>query len=496
MALPAAALAHPLGNFTINHLAKVRVDGAHLHVRYVLDIAEIPTFQIMRERSSQGAWNGATLQAWADAEVERVRLGLHVEADGKRLALTSLGAHARLRPGAGGLPILYWTDDLVAELTPSLEHRIAIADRVYQDRRIGWKDITIGPQTEPTRELQVYPSAAIASPRAITSASFVSSSAGLVSQIRLEAGFPTAGQNSTSLVRQTLLSEMFLQTDQGPFWILITMLAAFAFGTLHAIEPGHGKALLAFTLVGARATSKQAAILALSLTFAHTIGVIAFGIVLSFATAFVPETIYPWITLVSGVAIAIVGGRALIRCVRSLQPFAHAHAHAHPHAHPHEHAHEHGYAHEVDHGHSHAIPGTQPLNFGSAVWAALSGGVAPCPAAIILLIAAVNSHRIGYGLVLIVIFGFGLAAVLTGLGLAVVHGAAWIASSGKYQRVAQYGPLASAALISIVGSVLLGQGFVQVGIDTNVAVVALLTLAAIAGSAFGSHRHQAATQSA
>jgi len=108
------------------------------------------------------------------------------------------------------------------------------------------------------------------------------------------------------------------------------------------------------------------------------------------------------------------------------------------------------------------------------------------------LTADENSHRIGYGLVLIVIFGFGLAAVLTGLGLAVVHGAAWISRSGKYERVVRYGPLASAVLISIVGSVLLGQGFAGVGLETNVVIVAVLALAAIAGYAFSGHRHASA----
>ena len=303
---------------------------------------------------------------------------------------------------------------------------------------------------------------------------------------------------------------MFLRADQGPLWILITIMAAFAFGAIHAIEPGHGKALLAFTLVGSRATTKQAAILAASLTFAHTIGVILLGIVLFFVTGFVPETIYPWITLVSGVAIAVVGGRSLARYVRGIQPFAHAHVHEHPHAHPHEHDHDHRHAashahghdhtHPVSHshdathshgpdGHSHVIPGSQPIQFGSAVWAALSGGIAPCPAAIILLIAAVNSHRIGYGLLLIVIFGLGLASVLTGLGLAVVRGAAWIASNAKYERLVRFGPLASAMLISIIGSILLGQGFVQVGVHTSTLLVAALALAAIAGYAFSAHHY-------
>ncbi len=485
-----------------------------LRVRYVIDIAEIPTFQIIHERAPDGNWNASAMQSWADSEVGLVQSGLQITSDGTPLTLRSLGARARTRPGAGGLPILYWTDDFSADLGAAKAHAIAVTDGVYADRRIGWKDIVIAPQTEPTRELLVYPSALIGSPRAVTSAHFSLARSGAVSDIRTDSSAtPPQQQSTTSIVSQTALSQMFLRADQGPLWIFITILAAFGFGALHAIEPGHGKALLAFTLVGARATSKQAAILAASLTFAHTIGVILLGVVLFFVAGFVPETIYPWITLVSGIAIAIIGGRALARYIRGAQPFQHAHVHEHPHAHAHEHPHDHNDIvqahshadghdhshpiandHELSHTHggtthSHVVPGSKPLNFSSAVWAAMSGGIAPCPAAIILLIAAVNSHRIGYGLLLIVIFGMGLASVLTGLGLAVVRGAVWISSNAKYERYVRFGPLASAALISIIGSVLLGQGFVQVGIHVNTFVVAAIALAAIAGYAFSAHQH-------
>ncbi|MDQ6929977.1 MAG: hypothetical protein M3126_04850 [Candidatus Eremiobacteraeota bacterium] len=514
MACAAQASAHPLGNFTINHLAKVRAQAGTLRIHYVLDIAEIPTFQVMHERSPGGIWNARIMQSWAQSEVAVVQNGLRVTSDGSPLLLRSLGAHARTRPGAGGLPILYWVDDFTSDLGSAKTHAIAVADSVYADRRIGWKDVVVAPATEPTHELQVYPSALIGSPRTITSATFTVDAAGVATNVKTDSTATPQQQSTTSIVSQTALSEMFLRADQGPLWIFITILAAFGFGALHAIEPGHGKALLAFTLVGARATNKQAAILAASLTFAHTIGVILLGVVLFFVTGFVPETIYPWITLVSGIAIAIIGGRALARYVRGVQPFAHAHAHEHPHAHAHDHPHDHhhdaadGHSHAVGHdhdhalaadtelshthggmAHSHVVPGTQPLNFGSAIWAAMSGGIAPCPAAIILLIAAVNSHRIGYGLMLIVIFGLGLASVLTGLGLAVVKGAAWIASNAKYERLVRFGPMASAVLISVIGSVLLGQGFVQVGVHANAFIIAALTLAAIAGFAFSAHHH-------
>ncbi len=516
-ALSAPVAAHPLGNFTINHLAKVSADAHVLHVRYVLDIAEIPSFQIMRDAAPSGNWNATVMQSWADLEVRVVQSGLNVTIDGRRAALSSSGSKARMRPGAGGLPILYWTGDFTTPLGGATgPHHVDIDDHVYQDRRIGWKDIIVAPQTEPTKELLVYPSALIGSPRTVTSAQFELSATGSASRIHRDSTLVVQQQSSNSIVRQTLLSEMFLRADQGGIWILMTILAAFGFGALHAIEPGHGKALLAFTLVGARATSKQAAILAASLTFAHTIGVILLGLVLFFVTGFVPETIYPWITLVSGIAITIIGARALGRYIRGIRPFAHAHSHGHPNTHDHDHAHDHTHGRDRANGHdqphvagsqfahthggsthTHAIPGDRPLNFGSAVWAALSGGIAPCPAAIILLIAAVNSHRLGYGLLLIVVFGLGLASVLTGLGLAVVRGAAWIARNAKYERLVRLGPLASAALISIIGSVLLGQGFVQVGIHANVALVALLALAAIAGYAFSSHHtHRTVIQTA
>lgn len=523
------AFAHPLGNFTINHLAEVRPAAGVLHVRYILDIAEIPSFQIMHERSAGGRWTAQDAASWAHAEVAIVRSNFAVSANGVPLALRLVRAQARTRPGAGGLALLYWTGDFVTS-APERASTILVTDGVYADRRIGWRDVIVGTQTEPTHELQVYPSALVGSPRAVTSVSFTLGPNGAVSNIRPVSSSSPQQQSTPSIVSQTYLSQMFMRTDRGPIWILITILAAFGFGALHAIEPGHGKALLAFTLVGARATTKQAAILAASLTFAHTIGVVLLGVVLFFVTGFVPETIYPWITLVSGVVIAIVGGRALARYVRSMRPFNHGHVHVHhgaaPHSHPHAHeavhhhaefAHVHGHdhTHELEnahiheigapgdvlvhaHGgatHTHVIPGSKPLKFGSAVWAALSGGIAPCPAAIILLIAAVNSHRIAYGLLLIVIFGLGLASVLTGLGIAVVRGAAWIASNAKYERIVRFGPLASAVLISIIGSVLLGQGFVQIGVRTSVVLVAAAALCAIAGYALSSHHaHKGAVQ--
>ncbi|MBV8152359.1 MAG: hypothetical protein JO101_01025 [Candidatus Eremiobacteraeota bacterium] len=483
--------AHPLGNFTVNHLAVVAVRGGGLRVHYVLDIAEIPTFQIMNGRAPNAKWDAATTQRWAEDEVTVVRNGLRISVDGAAAPLAGIGSRARLRPGAGGLPVLYWVGEFYAPLNRIRPHSITLSDEVYSDRRIGWKDVIVGEQTEPTHELQQYPNALLASPRRVTGATFSVAPSGQISSIaRTEDSNPVPG-SLTAWIAPTTLSSMFMQQDRSLLFVILTMLAAFGLGALHAIEPGHGKALLAFTLVGARATVKQAVILAMSLTFAHTVSVLLLGVVLLFAVGFVTETIYPWITLVSGIAVAVIGARTLARFVRSRSGLSHVHVHQHDgaHAHVHQHVHDHDHNDAHGHGHSHVVPGSAPLNFSNAIWAAMSGGIAPCPAAIVVLLAAVRLHQVGYGTILIAIFSAGLATVLSALGIGVVHGAAWLSRRSSYARFVPYGPLLSAAVISVVGSWMVGQGLAEQGVAAPAFAIAALTLAAIGGYALSQQHH-------
>lgn len=264
---------------------------------------------------------------------------------------------------------------------------------------------------------------------------------------------------------------LLARDGQTPLWIALTILAAFGLGALHALEPGHGKALLAFTLVGARATFRQATILAAALTVAHTSAVILLGLLLCFAAGFASESVFTWITLVSGIAVAVIGARSLAGAIARAN---HDREHERTHARGEEHHHHH---HDGEHGHSHAIPGSQPLQFRSAVIAAMSGGIAPCPAAIVVLLTALHLHRVGYGLFLIVVFSLGLAAVLTGLGLMVVRGAAWLGRQSGFARVARIAPFVTASVISIIGAVMLAQGLIAAGVRvTEPAAVASVLL--------------------
>ncbi len=470
------AQAHPLGNFTINHLAIVSPEGGKLRIRYVLDIAEIPTFQIMHA----SAWTGDRIRVWSAEEAQRVSDGLAIEANGRHVPLQLWSASATTRPGAGGLPTLYWTGDYTASIP--FGARVTLDDGVYADRRVGWRDIVLPGMTDPTDGLRSYPNALIGSPRHNDRASFVLGKTGITHAAVL--GDVSDSTGGVSVARSSALSDLFSRDDRTPLFVLLTVLAAFGLGALHGLEPGHGKALLAFTLVGARATFKQATILAAALTFAHTIAVVLLGLALFFVAGFAPESIFTWITLVSGGVVAAIGARSVSRALGRSTIGHHAHhdaEHSHDRARAHVHDH-HAPAH--GHAHAHVILGTQPLHFSSAVAAGMSGGIAPCPAAIVVLLTALHVHRVGYGIFIIVVFSLGLAAILTGLGLAVVHGASWLQRRSGFAAVTRMAPVVTGSIISIIGATMLAQALTAQGVPVPsfwivgsiLAIIALIAL--------------------
>jgi len=244
---------------------------------------------------------------------------------------------------------------------------------------------------------------------------------------------------------------------------------------------------LAISLVGARATVRQAAVLAAALTIAHTAGVLALGVAINLLKGtFVPESIYPWITLGSGIVIAVIGARAVQRQIAARMPHAHVHDHGHDHVHGHDHD-------DLAHARLHALPGAAPLKFGPTILAAMSGAVAPCPAALVVLLAAIALNQVAYGIFVIVAFSVGLAVTLTGLGVAVVRGAGWLQRRPQFDRFVTYGPIVSALVIASIGAIMVGQGFAQQGLTGSPAVVTLFTALAIAGYAFAhpfAHHHR------
>jgi ABC-type nickel/cobalt efflux system permease component RcnA len=233
--------------------------------------------------------------------------------------------------------------------------------------------------------------------------------------------------------------------------LILLLLAAFGWGALHALSPGHGKAMVAAYLVGTRGTARHALALGATVTITHTIGVFALGVVtLALSQYIVPEDLYPWLTVASGLMVVVIGGGVLRSRIRARR--AHAHAHAHGHAHHHHH---HGH----DHHHEHELTWKGLLGMGA------SAGLIPCPSALVVLLGAISQHQIGLGIVMIVAFSLGLAMTLTVLGLLVVYAGrlgARLPEGSRIARVAPYLPAVSALLIVIVGGVLTAQAIPDV----------------------------------
>ena len=404
LVLAPAAFAHPLGNFSVNHLAVVSSAHGDVRVHYVLDQAEIPTFQ---ERGIAPA----TVLARKRTEIAR---GVTAFADGRRVELSASTGTIAHRPGQGGLPTTRVELDLVGHAAP--RSTVRVADGTFAGR-VGWKAVLAAGQQDPTHGLTAYPKAVLSSPSDVRSATFRVRAGALV--VPHGASVHTTSDRSGD----GGFTKLFDDAAAGRGVLLLLLLAAFGWGALHALSPGHGKAMVAAYLVGTRGTARDAVALGATVTVTHTIGVFALGLVTLALSAYVlPEDLYPWLNLVSALLVLGVGAAVLRKRRRAV---------AHHHDHDHDHSHDH-------------ITNKGILAMGA------SAGLIPCPSALVVLLGAVAQHQIALGLVLITAFSLGLAATLTGLGILVVRAA----RVPLPPRFATLVPALSAALIVIVGIVM------------------------------------------
>jgi ABC-type nickel/cobalt efflux system permease component RcnA len=246
---------------------------------------------------------------------------------------------------------------------------------------------------------------------------------------------------------------IFADASAGRGVLLFLLLAAFGWGAVHALSPGHGKAMVAAYLVGTRGRARHAVALGMTVTVTHTIGVFALGVVtLALSQAILPEDLYPWLNLASGLLVLLVGGgvlRARVRAARGARDHDHGgHDHAHN-AHGGHHAHAHAHAHDHHHHHHDA-----PLTRRGLLAMGASAGLIPCPSALVVLLGAIAQHQVALGLLLIVAFSAGLAATLTVLGVAVVHAGRITSRIRPSSRIVTALPAASAIVIVAAGLLL------------------------------------------
>jgi nickel/cobalt transporter (NicO) family protein len=406
LAAPAAATAHPLGNFTVNRFSRIEVAGPRVYVHYVLDLAEIPTFQAGKID--------------APGFARRIARGAQLTVNGRRVRLVPVETALAHPAGAGGLKTTRFETILRG---PRLDgpSRIHYRDTNYADR-IGWKEVVVGQDPSRSRELRAYPKDLLSSPLDVTTVQ-TRLVPGTVPETRPHVtGGPTlrapdrvADSGFASLVNRERLG----------FWVVLASLGAALFwGMAHALSPGHGKAIVTAYLVGQRGTARHAALLGLIVTATHTAGVFALGLITLLLSRFiVPDELYPWLNLVAGLLVIAIG----VTVLRARWRSHHRHHHHHHH---------------------------DDLSRRSLIAVGVSGGLLPCPSALVVLLAAIALHRVAFGMLLVVAFSAGLALTITGIGLVAVM------ARSAFRRLSFQGRLVS-ILPAVSALVILAAGLVM-----------------------------------
>ena len=292
------AAAHPLGNFTVNHYARLSVGAERLRIRYVVDMAEIPAFQELQTISgnANGTATPEQLATYAARIAAQYADNLQLELNGVRLPLRVINQEISLPPGAGNLPTLRLVCDY--ETTLNGAGRVRFIDGNHTDR-IGWREISVVPEAglsvfdslaygnPATDELKVYPAEMLTAPLNERTAefSFATGAAVATAQpLRLRDGKPFVP------VASDRFAELIAAPHLTPGVIILGLLGAALWGAAHAFSPGHGKTVVGAYLVGTRGTVQHAAFLGLTVTVTHTISVLALGLVALFASHYIlPE---------------------------------------------------------------------------------------------------------------------------------------------------------------------------------------------------------------
>ncbi len=460
---PSTAQAHPLGNFTVNHYSRIAPAADGVRIFYVLDLAEIPAFQERAriDADQDGQSTESEREQYADARVDELRRNLHITLDDAPADLRVLARSLSFPPGQGGLETLRLEATFQVSIPSAGDRSIRLTYRDDNDPgRIGWREIVARPGTSGTRieqatvpaddqsdELRVYPADLLSSPPDVRQArlTFIP---GTERQNTVERAPSALVERGTDLYAALATVEKL-----SPSVLLLSLATALVLGAVHALSPGHGKTIVAAYLVGSRGTARHAMLLGATVTITHTIGVYALGLVTLYLSQYVlPERLYPILEVISGLLVVMIGGGLLAGRLRNAvaghhrsrlelhwhqQPHADAHTHTNGHAHGHQHEHQHGGS-----THSHLPPGAdgQPVTWRSLLALGVSGGLLPCPSALVVLLSAIALHRVAFGLLLIVAFSLGLAGVLVGLGLLLVY------ARDRLQRLSIGGGLATRLL--------------------------------------------------
>ncbi len=462
----AMVTAHPLGNFSVNQFTRIEIDKTEIHLRQAFDMAEIPTFQESEiiDTDKNGSLSEAELKAYLAKITPAYVQNLLLTVSGEPVAMTVTDSTIKTENGAGDLPTLKISWEITAKIT-STSGVLHFENRNYADR-VGWNEIvathaggvnvfnSTAYGSGLTDELKAYPQESLNSPLRERSADLSFTAENIPG-----GAVPLKNRDShvASAVQTDRLAELISVPVLTPGIAIFGLLLAFGFGAVHAMSPGHGKTVVGAYLVGSKGTIKHAIFLGLTVTVTHTLGVFAIGLITLFASNYIlPERIMPFLTFVSGLLVFFIGASLFKDRLFNAMGWT---AKTHPHDHGHEHG-DHG-EHTHDglthtHGgstHTHLPP--EQITWRSLLGLGISGGLLPCPSALVLMLSAISLGRVGYGLILTVVFSFGLAATLTAVGLIFLYAGRIFGGTALAQnRLFKALPVLSAFVIASVGAVI------------------------------------------
>lgn len=469
--------AHPLGNFSVNNYSRIDVEKNQIRLRCVLDMAEIPAFQESQQidTDKNGALSDEELGAYLEKLTPQYAANLKLFVNEKPVQIQTAAQNISLHSGSGNLPTLRIEWDFRAETFSDAKDAVQRAkfENANYRERVGWNEIVVNRAADVnvfdssafgsavTDELKTYPEDMLSAPLTERKAEFSFSAANVPANA--QALLTRDGERSAP-VQKDKFAELIAVPEITPVIALFGLLIAAGFGAMHAMSPGHGKTVVGAYLIGAKGTVKHAAFLGLTVTITHTLGVFALGLITLFATQFIlPERLMPLLSFVSGLLVLFIGLSLFRSRLLSALGYQTNHHHDHEDHSDRDGNHEHHHSHNEHHGafvhthdgqtHSHQPP--EAVTWKSLLALGISGGLLPCPSALILMLSAINLNRVGYGLLLTLAFSFGLAATLMCVGLAFLYLGKLLdrPSLGKSPIVKAL-PVFSAFIIVCVGAVI------------------------------------------
>jgi nickel/cobalt exporter len=270
-------------------------------------------------------------------------------------------------------------------------------------------------------------------------------------------------------MNQDLIKEVLYYQEISPGVLILVLAIAFVLGAIHALGPGHGKSLMASYLVGSRGRIRDVFTLGITITISHIFSVVIIGFLALWITNyFWTGNATIWLSLASGIIIVLIGLWLFIKRFKLWKDISKP-ANTNPASesndsvvnsqkssvnkivsteeHHHHHSHENHHGESGDHSHHHYHP---ELSLWSNIALGISGGIVPCPKALVILLLAISLQRITLGLAIISVFSLGLAAVLIAVGIITIKASDLLKSKFENRRL-QFLPLIGSVVIIGLG---------------------------------------------